>query len=395
MKTTRNLSRVLTASTAVLAVIGVAATVQAAPAEKAGVEIYGFIQTDAIYDFNKMDPDWNSTLRPSKIPVNCPGDAGCGENGETVFSVRQSRLGFNGFIPTEMGELKTKFEFDLFGTGPDAGKTTIRLRHAYGELGEFLVGQTNSLFMDGDVFPNTIDYWGPTGMIFFRNIQARWTFLKQDGMKAAVALEAPGSAIDAGQTTVIDPSLTVNSWNKYPDVTGQLRMDRGWGHFQAAGILRWLGYDTPDQSVSGHQTGWGVNLSGAIHTVGKDNVLMQLAYGHGIANYFNDGGVDLAPSNTNGTGAEALPILGVLVYYDHYWNTKWSSSVGYSETSQDNSGGQLANAYSKGQYMSANLLHYPVKNVLVGGELLWGERENNNGNTGSDSRIQFSAKYNF
>ncbi len=40
------------------------------------------------------------------------------------------------------------------------GQTTIRLRHAYGELGQFLAGQTNSLFMDIDVFPNTIDYWG-------------------------------------------------------------------------------------------------------------------------------------------------------------------------------------------------------------------------------------------
>jgi hypothetical protein len=47
--------------------------------------------------------------------------------------------------------------------------------------------------------------------------------------------------------------------------------------------------------ASGHQTGWGVNLSGSIHTVGKDNVLLQVAYGEGIANYFVDGGVDLAP----------------------------------------------------------------------------------------------------
>lgn len=377
-------------SAALLSAFGVA---QAAPEDKARVEIYGFIQMDAIYDFNRMDPSWNATLRPSRIPVNCPGDAGCGEDGETVFSVRQSRLGFNGFIPTELGELKTKFEFDMFGVGPDAGKTTIRLRHAYGEIGQFLAGQTNSLFMDGDVFPNTIDYWGPTGMIFFRNIQGRWTFLNQDGMKAAVALEAPGAAIDAGQTTAIDPSLTVNSWNKYPDLTGQFRMGGDWGHVQAAGILRWLGYDTPNQSLSGHENGWGVNLSGAMRTVGKDKLLMQVAYGEGISNYFNDGGNDLAPSGSG--GAEALPILGALVYYDRYWSNKWSSSIGYSVTSQDNSAGQLASAYKEGQYASANLLHYPAKNVLVGGELLWGERENNNGASASDNRFQFSAKYNF
>jgi hypothetical protein len=120
---------------------------------------------------------------------------------------------------------------------------------------------------------------------------------------------------------------------------------------------------------------------------------MQLAYGHGIANYFNDGGVDLAPNGTG--GAEALPILGALVYYDHYWSNKWSSSVGYSLTSQDNSAGQTASAYKQGQYASVNLLHYPAKNVMVGGELLWGERENLNGNSAADNRVQFSAKFNF
>lgn len=393
MTKTKLLTQMLAAGAAFAPLFAAAAP--PATATQPRVEIYGFVQTDAIYDFNRVDPDWNATLRPSKIPVN-PGDPGTGKDGETIFSVRQSRLGFNGFIPTEIGELKTKFEFDMFGVGPDAGKTTIRLRHAYGEIGEFLAGQTNSLFMDGDVFPNTIDYWGPAGMIFFRNIQARWTFYNQGGNKGAVALEGPGAAVDAGQTAVIDPAFgaAVTSWNRYPDLTGQYRRDASWGHFQVAGILRYLGYQTPPSgNPSGNATGWGVNLSGAIHTVGKDNVLMQFAYGHGISNYFNDGGVDLAPSGTG--GAEAVPILGVMVYYDRYWSEKWSSSFGVSETLQDNSGGQTATAFHAGRYLSGNLLYYPAKNVMVGGELLWGERENNNGNTGQDTRVQFSAKFNF
>ena len=76
--------------------------------------------------------------------------------------------------PTAAGELKTTFEFELFGTGVDEGQTTFRLRHAYGELGAFGAGQTWSPFMDPDVFPNSLEYWGPTGMVFFRNVQVRW-----------------------------------------------------------------------------------------------------------------------------------------------------------------------------------------------------------------------------
>ena len=44
--------------------------------------------------------------------------------------VRQSRLGVKSFMPTDLGEIKTIFEFELFGTGVDAGQTTFRLRHA-------------------------------------------------------------------------------------------------------------------------------------------------------------------------------------------------------------------------------------------------------------------------
>ena len=52
------------------------------------------------------------------------------------------------------------------GTGVDAGQTTFRVRHMYAKWGPFLAGQTNTLLMDGDIFPNVIDYWGPPGMVF-------------------------------------------------------------------------------------------------------------------------------------------------------------------------------------------------------------------------------------
>ena len=42
----------------------------------------------------------------------------------------------------------------MFGTGKDAGLTTIRLRHAWGQWKHIGGGQTNSAFMDVDIFPN-------------------------------------------------------------------------------------------------------------------------------------------------------------------------------------------------------------------------------------------------
>ena len=300
-----------------------------------------------------------------------------------------------------------KFEFDLFGVGVDAGQTTFRLRHAYGEWGQFLAGQTNSLFMDGDVFPNTIDYWGPTGMVFYRNVQIRWTPFKTDTSHFAIAIERPGNDVDAGNIRLL-PGLgdaQVQNDEKVPDFTAQYRFGGDWGHVQVGGILRRVGYEvratSADPWKNGSETGWGINVGSAINTFGKDKLLLQVVYGEGIASYMNDGGMDLAPNATFDTEtvtdlhAKAVPLTGVLAYYDHYWSDKWSSSIGYSFTEVDNTNFQDAGAYHKGDYASGNLLFTPADNLMFGAELLWGKRTNNDGASDDDVRFQFTAKYSF
>jgi len=361
------------------------------------LDIYGFIQTDGIYDVNQMDPSWAATLRPSKIPVNCPGDAGCGKNGETILSARQSRLGFRGFMPTAWGEVKTIFEFDLFAVGGNAGEHNFRLRQAWGELGQVGAGQTWSVFMDPDVFPNTIDYWGPPGMVFIRNPQFRWTPIStDDGFSVALALESPSSALDRGKIDEVAPNLDVDARSQYPDGTFHLRYGGDWGHVQAAAVLRGIGYDTPSEpgnDPSGTVLGWGLNLSSVIQTIGRDQLLLQVVYGNGIAAYMNDGGIDLAPSS--GFNARAVPLLGWLAYYNRWWDERWSSSIGYSETRQFTTGGQTGDSFETGQYGSVNLLFHPVPGVMMGGEYLWGKRVNEDGSNHDDNRLQFSIKYDF
>jgi hypothetical protein len=62
----------------------------------------------------------------------------------------------------------------------------------------------------------------------------------------------------------------------------------------------------------------------------------------------------------------------------------------------DNSNGQAADAYHRGHYASGNLLYYPAENAMVGGEFIWGRRENFfDGFHSDDFRIQFSFRYNF
>jgi hypothetical protein len=366
----------------------------AAEPGKARLEITGKVQLDVIYDFDRMNPDWNATLRPSQIPVTCPGDAGCGAEGETIFSVRQTAIDFKGYIPTALGELKTDLYFDMFGSG--GGNTQIRLLNAWAELGPVGAGQYDSLFMNLSTFPNTIDYWGPSGMVFLRNPQVRYTPVDRDGTKVAFSIEAPNAAIDTGKVSDVDPALGVEGWTRWPDLVGKYSLQRSWGEFQAAAILRSVGYQTTtsaDGNPSGSVTGWGVNLNGWLKTFGKDRITAQIVYGHAIASYMNDGGVDLAPDAS--LQAEAVPSLGFFVYYDHYWSDKWSSSLGFSAHHQDNTTGQQADAFRQGSYASTNLLWYPAKNVMTGVELIWGKLEQLNGESEDDVRVQFSGQYKF
>jgi hypothetical protein len=406
------------AAAVVVAGLGVCA-LHPAIAEEQGrsFEIYGFAMLDWIQDSKRVDPAWQDAFRPSRIAAP---DGEFGADGQASLSVKQSRFGVKGTMPTgdNSPPLSFKFEFDMFGVGADAGKTTIRLRHAYGEWGQLLAGQTHSLFMDIDVFPNVIDYWGPPGMVFFRNAQVRWTFFRTSSDSIAAAIERPTNDVDAGNIRLIQgyESAVVQPDQSVPDLTAQYRHDDNWGHYQIAGILRKVGFQyslCPPGSApttcapvepfqKGHQTGWGIDLSAAINTFDKDKVLLSLVHGQGIASYMNDGGMDIAPTSmaegppaAEQVASEAVPLTGVMVYYDHYWNSMWSSSIGYSSTQVANTNLQNTTAFHKGQYASVNLLMYPVSKVMVGVELMYGKLTNNDGTTGDDVRFQFSAKYDF
>ena len=132
-----------------------AATQDAAskPEPKPSMEIYGFAMLDIGPDFKRISPDWFDTMRVSKLPSYKDE---FGQDGNWFAGVRQTRFGVKTSSPTGLGELKTQFEFELFGTGVDSGQTTFRLRHAYGQLGHVGAGQTWSPFMDPDVFPNSL-----------------------------------------------------------------------------------------------------------------------------------------------------------------------------------------------------------------------------------------------
>jgi hypothetical protein len=366
------------------------------------LDLYGFAMLDMGYQGGTSDPNWFDVLRPTKLPSF---ENEFGKDGHFFAGVRQSRLGVKGFIPTTESEIKTIFEFELFGVGPDEGQTTFRLRHAWGEYKKWGAGQTWSPFMDPDVFPNSIEYWGPSGMVFFRNVQLR--FMPMQGKNEFfVALERPGASGDPGVFSTSSELTGVQGRFPLPDLSAHYRRTADWGHFQVAGILRKIKWDdlTPTPTdISGSATGWGINLSSNVKIAG-DTLRLQFVYGEGIANYMNDATSDVGATGGVDVG-EALPVTGIVAFYDCNWSSIWTSSFGYSMIDIDNSAAQDTTAFKRGQYALVNLLNNKVENLMWGFEVQWGKRENFmdglaniNGDIsqGSDDlRVQFSARYKF
>jgi hypothetical protein len=362
------------------------------------LDLYGFAMLDTGYQSGQNDPDWFDVLRPTKLPSFADE---FGEDGEWFASVRQTRFGVKSNTDTSLGNLYAIFEFELFGTGVDAGQTTFRLRHAYGELGQFGAGQTWSPFMDIDVFPNSVEYWGPNGMVFFRNVQLRWMPIKGD-TRLTLALERPGASADQGDFADRIALQNVTTNFPLPDLSGEYRMATGFGYVEVAGIVRYMEWtDQLDDGddLSGDAVGWGVNLSSNIK-VGRSTVRVAAVYGEGIQNYMNDAPEDVGPVITGDPArsleGEALPMLGLTAFIDTNWNERMSTTIGYSRLDIDTTNGQSADAFESGQYALANVMFYPTKNVMFGPEIQWGDRENaRDGFSSDDLRFQFSVKYNF
>ncbi len=374
----------------------------AADSDSSGTQlsIYGHAMLDMGYQSKQNDPAWFDVLRPTKLPSY---ENEFGSDGKFYSGVRQSRLGVESITPTSLGDLKTIIEFELFGVGSDAGETTFRLRHAWGELGQFGAGQYWSTFMDIDVFPNSIEYWGPNAMVFYRNVQARWTPWRDGDSRFAIALERPGASGDGGRFSDFIQERGVAGDFDVPDLAAHYRLADDWGHVQLAGILRRIAWKDANAAdgvdLSGSETGWGLNFSGN-YKIGPHVLRGSVVYGEGIQNYMNDASADIGVVTNNGLlekplVGEAIPLLGLVGFIDLNWSDQWTSTVGYSVQENDLPSTSQDTAFESGQYALANLLWHPVPQVMMGPEIQWGKRDNFGSFSSEDLRIQFSAKYTF
>jgi hypothetical protein len=299
-------------------------------------------------------------------------------------------------------------EGDFFN-GPSqavgGGGNPFRLRFAFVDYGYFRIGQQNTVFMDSNSFPMTVDFAGPRGLVNLRRPSARVTIPVGEQLFWATGIEQPFSDITTNGIGT--------GFQDVPDIATHLRWQGDRGHVQISGLGRAIGYSASptDDTLLG---GWGFNGTTNFHPwaylLGTDpvheedpsgltrsRILLQYTFGWGIARYIQDtAGLGLDGQVDPFTGDfDTLYATGWTATYEHWYSAHWLSNFTYSQVDTESFAGQPASTYESADYLAASLWWIPVVNLSIGTEYLYGERVNINSDQGAAHRINALVQYNF
>jgi hypothetical protein len=355
------------------------------PGTNAAMRFGGFVKMNLVETFNPLGS--LDRFIAGTIPV--PQQS---SSPRTSMTASQSRLNWDLRDRTKFGVMRAFIEGDFAG---DSDSDTFRLRHAYGQFRVVLAGKTWSTFMDVDASPEEIDFEGINGRINVRQPQIRYFPKVGKDWDLLFALEDPNPEITGGDA--------ISQW---PDVVVSAR--RTWferWHVKTSGVLRqitgtWDG--DPTGGTDDKVTGWGVSISGKTSTrfwnkLALDNIMFQFNVGDGIGRYVNDtntiGGEDAVFGPTG--SLEALPMFAGYVAYQHWWTESMRSTLNLSWVDINNSDFEPGEAYKRTYRSAINVIWSPIARIDLGGEFIWGRRENKDDENATASQIQLSTKYRF
>jgi opacity protein-like surface antigen len=344
------------------------------PGSDTSVKIYGFAEAHAIYDIDRPGSSDNFTDLPTQplYSSNVP-------KGRTQFTAETSRFGFETSTPTTTGAFTTKIEADFYAYGDNRNR--LRLRHAYGEYANFLIGQTWSTFMDLDNLPETVDFNGPIGAPFSRRPMIRYTYNNPNMPKITVALENPNSE---------HPVSGYKGFERLPQIIA--RFDKG---FDSGNVnLRLLAHEK--RSASETKRGYGLGVGGAFKITDKDTLMSQYTYVKGDFDHL---------IGTNGY-AVAETTGAITLYKTH------GLVMGYAKTFNDQLRGTLALGFNKNirndkaddaeldlnktlKQIHVGMIYSPFKNIELGAEYIYGKRKTFSGDAAKMSKFDLMARYSF
>ncbi|MBL1273242.1 MAG: hypothetical protein ACI92B_001788 [Marinobacter maritimus] len=347
--------------------------------DDAKIDIYGYARLNASYDINEDISRSSGTRSGDFSQVN----TGAAENSEASgyfgADAVQSRLG----IRTRMANgVMVNVEGDFRG-GANGGQ--LRLRHAYGQYGNWLMGRTWSNYNSFVGNTSVLEMDGVAGNAGLYNRTAQVRYIRGN---FAFAVEDPKPNILGQATKSGLPTLTA----RYENKAGALK-------FSSAALLQEVGYDTGtnDDSVFGYA------VFGAAKFQVTDTLSIQ-----GNVNYTDGANSYLWRSGTNYYGEDAYldgnNVETITGYSANLGTTikvgpgSLSAVYGMTTMDWDDATDDGLSVGSKHERNTNAFLTYkwsPVKSVMLGVEYGRYEVKKVSGDEGDGNRLMFAAQYNF
>ena len=345
------------------------------PGSETSVRLYGYAEVHAIHDAGKKAPDdlfTNLMFQPT--PSEAAADPSLAQKGKTSFTAETSRFGFETSTPSKYGTFNTKIEADFYSYS-EGNRNRLRLRHAYGEYGGFLIGQTWSTFMDLDDLPETVDFNGPIGSPFSRRAMVRYTWGDaKAGYKFTFAAEDPHDQFGGG-----------SSGERLPQLVARFDKSFDWGAVNVRGLFH------EKRSFAETKRGYGWGVGGSYKLTDKDTLMGQFAVVKGdFDQMYGSNGYSIDPA----TGVINMDRnKGFILGYAKVFNEQLRANValGYNRASvaTDN----VANKRLTQLHIGA--IYSPFKNIELGAEGIYGLRETFSDEKGKMGRIDLMGRYSF
>ncbi len=379
------------------------------PGTESTIKLYGYVQLDSTFDMAGRDPnvegdDWATQI--ALVPLKNSWEAKNKKN-QLYWTARTSRFGIQTTTPSKYGTVGVKLEGDFNAPNLEQGQSytnsvLFRLRHAYGTVGNLLVGQTWTTFLDFGSAPDTVDFNGPGSLALVRQPMIRYTAPLAAGTSLTVALEnSPGT--DGNDYA---GSSNITKFQTIPDVIASLNYGGSWGGLSVRGVTMNYKRAAPTLGDSAYsKQGFGGSV-GANVKVGGDTLVAYVAGGPGIGRYVMNtvanGGVVADPATKT---LELVSAFAYHVGYTHVWNGEFRSNLIWSQTTIQNPSLNGVKVFGNGDNESMSQLFVNTfwtmsKNTEFGAEYIWGERKTFDvgaagSQKGDQSRVNVSFHYNF
>ena len=338
----------------------------------------------ALFTFSNKELEDKNALNPFELPT---GDVG----NQTNFyaGLQQTRLGFEVTRRTrQVGDIFLRIEADFANQS-----NGFRIRHAYGQINNILVGQTWSLFSNVQYLPATVDLNGPAGSIGLRTPQVRYYRSISERLSWYAAMEYSSPRINSPD------SLGVDLIQVIPDLTGRLDYVFENLSFQLNFLLNTLsGRDKsiPDSKIKS-KLGYGFSLSLKYDLKPVGTIYLSGTTGRAIAHYidvFAGKAMDLTFDAAN-SKFEELPVHTAYLGYGRQLPAKFSTNTAFGFASIDNYEFQETGELDYLFNFLLNVFWQPVDGARLGIEYNYARRADWGGDKGRGSRVSILLYYDF